>query len=68
MIYWVKDKQEYDASTERQRLIELNLVKQLTTEHLDNEMKVDEKKLDSQKNIDSHHFHAIELNRILIYL
>ena len=43
---WQQDKQEYDANTERQRLIELNLVKQLTTEHLDNGAKMDEKKID----------------------
>jgi hypothetical protein len=32
---WQRDKQEYDANTERQNLIQLNLVKQLTTEKLD---------------------------------
>lgn len=43
---WQRDKQEYDANTERQKLIELNLVKQLTTEHLDDGRKPDEKRLD----------------------
>jgi hypothetical protein len=33
---WQRDKQEYDANTERQKLIELNLVKQLTTENYEN--------------------------------
>ena len=32
---WQRDKQEYDANTERQNLIKLNLVKQLTPEKLD---------------------------------
>lgn len=31
---WKRDKQEYDANTERQKLIELNLVKELTTENV----------------------------------
>jgi hypothetical protein len=29
---WKRDKQEYDVNTERQKLIQLSLVKQLTTE------------------------------------
>jgi hypothetical protein len=41
---WQRDKQEYDANTERKKLIELNLVKQLTTDNLSNEMKIDENK------------------------
>jgi hypothetical protein len=39
---WQRDKQEYDANTERQKLIELNLVKQLTTDNVNNAMKNDE--------------------------
>ena len=29
---WKRDKQDYDANTERQKLMELSLVKQLTTD------------------------------------
>ena len=32
---WKRDKQEYDINTERQKLIQLSLVKQLTTEEAD---------------------------------
>jgi len=42
---WQRDKQEYDANTERQKLIELNLVKQLTTDNVNNAMKNDENEI-----------------------
>ncbi len=41
---WQRDKEEYDVNTERQKLMELNLVKQLTTENINNDIKTDEYK------------------------
>ncbi len=41
---WQRDKEEYDVNTERQKLMELNLVKQLTTENVNNDIKTDEYK------------------------
>ncbi|CAF1067005.1 unnamed protein product [Adineta ricciae] len=38
---WKRDKQEYDANTERQNLVKLNVVKQLSTENFANDMKID---------------------------
>jgi hypothetical protein len=42
---WQRDKREYDANTERQKLMELNLVKQLTTDNVNNAMKNDENEI-----------------------
>ncbi|CAF2401885.1 unnamed protein product [Rotaria sp. Silwood2] len=39
---WKRDKQDYDMNTERQRLIALNLVKQLATENLNYDIKTDD--------------------------
>ncbi|UJR15824.1 hypothetical protein I4U23_002753 [Adineta vaga] len=39
---WKREKQEYDANTERQNLIKLNVVRQLSTENFSTDLKLDE--------------------------
>ncbi|CAF0793496.1 unnamed protein product [Rotaria sp. Silwood1] len=41
---WQRDKQDYDMNTERQRLLALNLVKQLVTDNFNSDIKTDENK------------------------